>query len=343
MGASFALPTPAVATTGMERYAADLDSYRAQLETAIRDYKSSGYEDLSALQRSVEIGGLREVVLPDGSVVEFDVAVLADELPDRIHTDGTARQAMRVVVRLERAIALARGEPAPRPAGAEDPRELLEAELSGGAYALPADADLGDDYRSSFQEGIRAWWADLVRKLTWQPQAQPQQTQPLFPAFNGKWVIAAVAVLLAAVLAAFLLAQGGRIQVGRPLGLGAGPGSGGDLPDARQRSPLGWREHADKLAAEGFLREAVRAQFLSVLARLDRTREIDYRPERTNGEHLRTFTGAQFRMGSFRQATSMFEEAWYGAVEIDGDDYRCMSEACDLLVVRDPVGAGEEA
>ncbi len=340
--AALAVPPPAYAMTRLESYAADLDAYRRQLDTAIRDYKTSGYEDLSSLQLSIELGGLKEVDLPDGSAVRFDLTSLADELPDRIHTDATARQAMRVSVRLERAIALARGEPIPAPATV-DPRELLESELAEGAYALPVEEDQGDDYRSSFQEGIRAWWEGVVRKLTWEPTPQQQpQTQPIFPAFNGKWLIAGVAVILAAVLAAFLLAQGGRIQVTRPLGIGGGGGRAGDLPDARQRSPLGWREHADKLAAEGFLREAVRAQFLSVLARLDRTREIDYRPERTNGEHLRTFTGSPFRMGSFQDATSLFELAWYGAADLDRTDYGAMSTACDQLVVREPMQPEQE-
>jgi len=337
-----ALPGAAIAADDLERYAMDLERHKEQLDTSIRDWKSSGYEDLSSVQLSIELGAGREVELPDGTRLRFSSEALAAELPDRIHTDETARQAMRVSGRMEAAIALARGEPLPSSRGA-DPRSLLDAELGDGSYALPPEGVAGDEFRSSLQEAFRAWWEGVVRSLTYTPPPPPtQQSSPMFPAFSGKWLIAGVALLLALGLAVFLLAQGGRIQVARPLGSDGGSGPGSDLPDARQRSPLGWREHADRLADQGFLREAVRAQFLAVLARLDRTREIDYRRERTNGEHLRTFTGSPARMDRFGAATAQFEEAWYGGADVGGEDYSQMSASCDALVVRESAGGEEQ-
>jgi hypothetical protein len=344
LASAVSAPGPAAASNDLDRYAADLEAYRTLLDDSIRAYKSSGYEDLQVVRTSIEMGTRWDVTLPDGTVLKLDGAPLTEELPDRIHTDETARQAMRVSVRMERAIALARGDPVPSDVAA-DPRELLDAELADGSYALPAAEDRGEEFRSSFQDRFRTWWEGVVRRLTWTPPPRQQGpiSSPVFPAFSGKWLIAGVAVLLAVGLAVFLLAQGGRIQVARPAALGGGAGGGGDLPDARQRSPLSWRDHADKLAAQGFLREAVRAQFLAVLARLDRTREIDYRPERTNGEHLRTFAGSDVRAGNFRDATSLFETAWYGAGGVEPASYTEMSTACDGLVARAGVPSGGDA
>ncbi len=324
----------------MDEYADDLEGYKAHLDSVIGSYKASGYEDLSGVQTTLRVGTSRSLVLPDGSAVPFDGSALADQLPDAIHTDDTAERALRVSRRLGEAIALMRGEAPPEPLSATDARALLEAELGDGTYEVPAEDDAGDEYRSDLQDRFRTWWEAVVRKLTWNPPPQQNQgsRRPLFPAFSGKWIIAGVAVLLAVLLAVFLLAQGGHIRVGVPLGDGAGGPGAAALPDARQRTPLGWREHADRLAAEGFLREAVRAQFLAVLARLDRTREIDYRPERTNGEHLRTFAGSEVRLDAFVSATGLFEEAWYGDVLLARPDYDRMSRACDILVQRGVVG-----
>ncbi len=142
--------------------------------------------------------------------------------------------------------------------------------------------------------------------------------------------------MLALIIIALALGPGRRLFPSAPLGAGALDGRGGALPDARERSPLGWRAHADALAAERLYREAIRAQYLSVLARLDRTREIDYRRERTNGEHQRSFSGSAARRAMFADATRRFEEAWYGEVPLDEAAYGAMSLACDALVLQAP-------
>ncbi len=331
-------------------YLADLEEWRAQLGQELTEYEESGFEDLDRIREALRLGTTRRLQTPRG-VLELDGSLLADELPEWIHTEGTAEQTRGVIRRLDGAIEqlLALSTPPdpgdPAPVGAADARALLREELGAGAYDLGAERSEGDAFRDSFQERLRARLEAFWRWLT-SVEEPPPRNQPLLPEIDGRIVMAAVAALLALILVLFLLGQGRTLRVAAPEGEGADVAGGGALPDARQRSPLGWRGHADQLAAEGLYREAIRAQYLAVLARLDRTGEIDYRRERTNGEHLRTFRGRPPRRAAFGDATWSFEFAWYGEASVDGGDYDAMSAVCDGLVAGggpDPGGAGEGA
>jgi len=283
------------------------------------------------------------VELPDGRVLEFDPKPLSEDCPDRIHDPGTRGKAARVSLRIRRAIEDVRRASDPSWTGGDErlaagasAQELLDEELAGGGYELEGDRVEGDEYRSGLQERFLEWWEELLRGFEPESQQPVPQGQPWLPSFDGRWLMAAIALLLAGVILVFLLGQTGRLRPGVPeLDLGR-QDFGGDLPDARVRSPLAWREHADALMAEGLTREAMRAQFLAVLARLDRTREIDYRTERTNGEHLRSFRGGAERRTLFVDATRLFEIAWYGAGEVGQADYGLLTASCDPLILDDP-------
>ncbi len=336
-------PSEAEAIEPPEYYLRDLQTWRAQLETELQDYEATGFEDLDDLRDALRWQTSRTLMTPEGPLA-VDGSILAEELPEWIHTEDTAEQARLFVGRLDEAIArlTAMQEPAvapdpaapPREAG-PDPRALLDAELEGGGYDLAAEATEGDAFRESFQERWRAWVEDLWRRLSdYEPRAQTRR-QGALPEFDGRIVMAAVAAVLGLIIVLFLLGQSRTLRVAAPEAEEDDAGLGGDLPDARKRSPLAWRGHADDLAAEGLFREAIRAQYLAVLARLDRTGEIDYRQERTNGEHLRTFRGLAPRRACFGDATWTFEVAWYGEADVGRADYGGMTAVCDGLVLRD--------
>jgi hypothetical protein len=324
----------------------DLEYWREQLEVELDEYKTTGFEDLDGLRESLRWETQRTISMPGGPLT-IDASILADELPEWIHTDDTELQARLFLDRLDAAIARLKpsqeeldpserpGEPPP---AEPDVRALLNAELDSGDYRLGEERVEGDAFRDSFQERWRVWFEDLWRRLSAYEPPPQKKTQPLMPEIDGRIVMAAVAGLLALIIILFLLGQTRTLRVSAPESDAAEPSLGGDLPDARQRSPLGWRGRADKLAAEGLFREAIRAQFLAVLARLDRTGEIDYRQERTNGEHLRTFRGIQGRREHFGDATWTFEVAWYGEAAVGPVDYTQMTTVCDGLVLQDRDG-----
>jgi hypothetical protein len=326
---------------GLEEYADELAGVRESLDDAIDRYPTSGFEDLSTVRTLVDVGsGPRSLLLPDGSAWELDGTLLADELPTWIHTDATLVQARRVSSRLARAITSARqiADPSWQASGEQaQARELLEAELAGGDYDID-DVDVaGDDFRDGIQQRFRTWWESVIRGLDNRATPAPSAPNaPALPGIDGRVVVAAVAIILAILILVFFLSQSLRIAVQAPAGSPGQVELGGDLPDARQRTPLGWRAHGDNLAAEGLFDEAIRALFLAVLARLDRTREIEYRQERTNGEHLRSFRGSSARLADFEDATWRFEVAWYGSGDVSRDDYATMASTCEPLLAQEP-------
>ncbi len=313
-------------------FAADLVAWRAELEVHMDAYASTGFEDLDVLRDSLRWGTQRHIQLPGDRSLRIDGSILADELPQWIHTEQTLEAAHRFAGRLDRAIALLEAAGSSEAAG-EDARGLLDEELAAGGYDVAERGSDGDAFREGTQGRLRAWIEGLMRSLGEYEPPDRQTRQGALPEFDGRFVMAAVALLLAAILLIFFLGQSRRLRPTLPALDPAGEGGAGHLPDARERSPLGWRAHADKLAAEGLFREAIRAQFLAVLSRLDRTGEIDYRQERTNGEHLRSFRGPVPRRGRFADATWTFELAWYGEADVGDGDYASMSSVCDPLVV----------
>jgi len=330
--------------TDLDQYADELDYARDQLDQAIDGYATSGFEDLSTV-RSVLQGatGWQVLQLPDGSGFTVDGQLLAEELPTWIHTDGTLLQAQRLSRRLAQAVEVVRTIAAPGTAEEPSmpPEVLLAQEFADGSYDIDEADVAGDEFRGGLQERFRGWWEELIRGLDRQRAPPPSQpTAPSLPGFDGRIVVAAVAIILAILVLVFFLSQSLRIAVRAPEARLPATELGGDLPDARQRTPTGWRAHGDKLAAEGLFDQAIRALFLAVLARLDRTREIEYRQERTNGEHLRTFRGASARLKRFAVATGRFEVAWYGDRPVTREHYAAMVSACEPLLTRDPEGRG---
>jgi hypothetical protein len=92
--------------------------------------------------------------------------------------------------------------------------------------------------------------------------------------------------------------------------------------DPLSRTPDAWLAEADRLAAEGRYREALRAAYLALLARLHRARAIDYQPTRTNWDHARAFRGPEDARQTFVDLTRSFDRAWYGARGVAPEDYR---------------------
>jgi hypothetical protein len=322
-------------------YAARVGSARVALEEAIERYDTSGWEDLDEIRSEAEGALLDAVPLPGGARLEVDGRVLVDDLPDQIHSSFTRERAMRAAELLADAEAGARALTRASTADGPSPRDLLARILADGEYDVRVETGDQDARRQGFQERLARWWRSFLDSFDGAPA--PQTTPRVSPNLSGfdlRWIPATLAILgVAAVLLMLGIRLGDRPR--RP-GLGESaedPRGGSSLPDARTRTPVGWREHARGLRAEGRLRDAVRAQYLGVLAALDRRREIDYRPERTNGALIASFRGVQARRRPFEEATRRFEVVWYGEHGVEERDLDAMEATCVALTGReDPDG-----
>ena len=98
------------------------------------------------------------------------------------------------------------------------------------------------------------------------------------------------------------------------------------------------RAEAQSLAEQEHYVEATRALFLATLIELDQTREIDLRPERSNGEHVRTFRGSEPRRALFLKAIRRFESHVYGKNACSRADFEAMRVVVAELTSPSAVG-----
>lgn len=90
--------------------------------------------------------------------------------------------------------------------------------------------------------------------------------------------------------------------------------------DPRERAPEEHLGEAARLASEGRHREAFRSLYLATLVALDRHREIDFDPARTNWHYLRQM-GPGERAAAFRTFTQLFDAKWYGDEHTSREEY----------------------
>lgn len=321
-----------------------LEAMAAVVDERIEVYEQRGSEDLDGLRAILESGAGWRVEFADGSRLAFDPSPLKGALPEILHNDPQRedlrhlgrrlRASAQLLRRVDEASGSGAGDAA---AGSASPAELLRLELREGQYLLPQVGEGGQRYREGLRERIGRWIEALLESLEADARPMPDQLslRPLSPVATGLLVLVMLAVVVAALSRA-------RRSLRRAVLPGAEPVSeaAAAVIDARTRSPRSWREQAHSFAAAGRYAEAVRSLFLATLARLDRTQEISYRPDRTNGEHLRSFGGAAERRSRFARATRRYEDHWYGVARCARQDFEAMEELCEPLVVGDQPRGG---
>ncbi len=318
-------------TESPDAYADRLDATADRIDAAVEGYEASGWEDLEEIKdESWTLYGI--VALSDGGSLAVDGAILLEDLPAQIHTDSTSERATRTATMVHEAASAARRLGESKPAEGVPPEALLDAVLADGGYDVEMRGVPSDRRRQGLRDGIAARWQEL---LDWLFEPNPvRRTRGSSPRFDVRWLGAGAALAAVFVLILVLGMRFGESR-GRPgLRDRAGPGRvPSDLPDARSRTPDGWSRAARAFREEGRHREAVRAHYLAVLAALDRRREIDYRPEHTNGALVRGYRGPADGLGRFAWATGAFERAWYGEDEPDLPQVDAMEATCRELVV----------
>lgn len=117
------------------------------------------------------------------------------------------------------------------------------------------------------------------------------------------------------------------------LRLGLGPAHLRDaLTDRRRgdrsRTADDYREEAERLAAAGDHKEAVRARFRAIIRELEQRGVLDPRPGRTAGEIAREGGGAVPSIaGDLHAVAATFDRIWYGRVAATAADYTLVRDA----------------
>jgi hypothetical protein len=100
-----------------------------------------------------------------------------------------------------------------------------------------------------------------------------------------------------------------------------------------------WRLEADRLAAQGDYREALRCRYRALIAELADRRLIDQVPGRTSGDYERAVRALVPEAAEqFSSATRLFERCWYGHEPSDAKAQVVFDEAARAVI--DEVGSG---
>ena len=121
------------------------------------------------------------------------------------------------------------------------------------------------------------------------------------------------------------------------LRVGLGPAGLRNALTDRRRGTRGmsaaeYRAEADRLAAEGDFKEAVRARFRAIIRELEERAVLDPRAGRTAGEIAREGSAAVPAIGDdLRAVARTFDELWYGRRTATGADYALVRDADDRI------------
>jgi len=241
--------------------------------------------------------------------------VMADPAKARAHLDVTIA-ALRALM--------------PSSAASADPRllEKLRAEESsvpirrgGEIKTMPADEKSLEDAGSQLDKGLK-WLQKRLDKAAdwfdrWWPKEKEKENEAKVRGTRPKWLVTIIVAAIVLVLAilAFEVVRRSRA---------AAPESGVVTSDAiesrRDEDPLSrgsneWERYAEKLAAAGRTREAIRAWFHAVLVTLYAAGILHFKKGRTNWEYISMLPPDVAWRGEFITMTRSFETEWYGRAE----------------------------
>ena len=101
---------------------------------------------------------------------------------------------------------------------------------------------------------------------------------------------------------------------------------------ARATTPDEYREEAERHAAAGDFKAAVRARFRAIIRELEHRAVLDERPGRTAGEIAREGGAAVPAIaGDLRSVAATFDEVWYGGRVATASHYAVVRDADDRI------------
>ena len=316
------------------QFAESLELKADAVDERVEAFEEVGNANLGALRLVLLDGSATYLQIGKDVPIEIDLGVLSSGLPEILHTEAQAQRLRVLSERLQESARFIRdveeGGNGSLAGGKEGlaAAALLEDELSEGGYRLSAVGEGGRLYREGVWERLSRWWTAWTESLQTAPSAETRELE--LPEISPL-VFALMALLLGVLLLAVLFRsiRGGR-DIGKS-GIGSATSARRQAGDVLVQ-PAELRRRALKLAEQHLYEEATRALFLATLLELDRGREIDLRPELSNGEHLRAFAGTAERRTAFGLAIRRFESHCYGTSECGRVEFQQMLDIVGGLV-----------
>jgi hypothetical protein len=165
-----------------------------------------------------------------------------------------------------------------------------------------------------------------------------------FPAFHGpsfyggKWesYVVLVVLLAGAATAVVLAARRGFFRGLRH------PRASPDVvvtAESAALSPAAWRERAERFAAEGHFRDALRCRYCALVGELAQSGLLDEVPGRTSGDYERRVRALRPEVApQFASVTALFEGCWYGQ-DPSGAEEQVVFDQAARSIVREVGGA----
>ena len=106
-------------------------------------------------------------------------------------------------------------------------------------------------------------------------------------------------------------------------------------------SPAEWRERAERFAAEGRFREALRCRYCALVGELACRGVLDEVPGRTSGDYERLVRARVADVApQFASVTALFEGCWYGQEPSDAEEQLLFDQAARSIVRAVDAGRG---
>lgn len=190
-----------------------------------------------------------------------------------------------------------------------NPQDQAERILANPLYREQIDTQEGESWLSTALENlfnrIGEWLSNLFRNRQ-EPNGSSLQA--------AAGLTEVMIVVLLAILAAFIIYMLAQIRFKKK---NDNPETDSLVTDAEAgRNADQWLTEADKLAASGDFRAAIRCLYIASLVRMDEARLLRFERHETNWEHLYRFRDLPNKPGEFHlePLTLRFDQAWYGFV-----------------------------
>jgi hypothetical protein len=195
------------------------------------------------------------------------------------------------------------------PIPVDSPQSRAERILQNPLYRESLNTAEGESWLNEALNNFFERLGELLGNMFNRPQEQRGS-----PIVASQGVTQVMIVILLAVLAAFVIYLISQIKLKRKPGSEATDNLMSE--EEARRSADQWLTEADKLAAQGEFRAAVRCLYLACLIRMDESNTLRFERHQTNWEHLYRFRDLTQKPGNFQlePLTQKFDNAWYGFI-----------------------------
>jgi hypothetical protein len=119
--------------------------------------------------------------------------------------------------------------------------------------------------------------------------------------------------------------------------------SGAVKAEAWTREADDWSQRAEEFAKAAEWREAVHCLYWAAIVLLESRRAWRHNPTRTPREYVGLLRAGSAQQQTLRGLTQIFERAWYGLREVDGQQYAQARELYDGLMSASAAGSSLQA